>query len=982
MRRRLLLSVLALVVLVSAAGTALYVFRTELVEALAKRELARRGLPDVRLTVEEASLDRLRITDMESGPAATLSLDELQIRYSPRSLMAERVDTVRLRGLSLRIDATGKGPPLGGLQPLLDRLLAARDTEAESGISPPVVMLENGEIEVLTALGPAMIDIQGRAGPRPDGGLELQGNLALAGPGGHVLGRLRGQADPNGRISGGLGIDEGRLDLGGQLSGRVLPGGADFAWGPNGAPKLSANLELEGLVLRGAELGAARAALDFDGSALSLEAALNGEDDGHATTLSLALDETAGATRADLQLESVIDASAPLWSLSSGFRPDRGRAGLSLRMAGTLAGPAPRNADAGTWLSWAEGGRYDGDIDLSVTDAALPDLAERLDARLSADLSMRGRKATLTLREDAAVMANGLLPRILHDFDLPPDLLGHDLTLGLVAAGKRPFALRLDGSGKSPEGELEGRAVMGLPKRGALSAEGRLRLAAGSDLSHGRVDIDPTAIEMRGVGLVGLPLGAIDLSGLVSGFWSGPFPTSRTDPVGAAPLEHALSLTDAELRFALDRKDQDPLAVEARLGPLRFRGAASVGGAYDGRIELGGSRVTLPDLALAIEGLSASAAWPLGSDGPLLAYSTEALRHLADPPLFNPIGLDGVVERKNGRFALTGRVSGPPGLRDVTISGHYDPEAGRSQLRAGLPAFAFAKGGPQPAAWSRHLEALRNVTGTIEGVAEIVSGPRGLESRATVGLADLSFEVEGATVEKLQFDLQFSDLLPPRSPPAQLLTIRRIEAAVPVEDVTAHFRVQPAEPPRILVEQAEFTALGGRYRVRDTLIDPARDRQELTVEVVGLDLSALLDRLAVEGLSASGTLDGLVPLVMGPQGLEIPDARLAATAPGVLRYSSATAAQALASGGESVALMLRALENFQYETLTLAADMNAAHETEVRISLLGKNPDVLDGHPFRFNINMSGNLEPIFNAIAQGYEISGDILRRSWRLGP
>ncbi len=48
--------------------------------------------------------------------------------------------------------------------------------------------------------------------------------------------------------------------------------------------------------------------------------------------------------------------------------------------------------------------------------------------------------------------------------------------------------------------------------------------------------------------------------------------------------------------------------------------------------------------------------------------------------------------------------------------------------------------------------------------------------------------------------------------------------------------------------------------------------------------------------------------------------------------------------------------------------------------MLGQNPEVLDGHPFKFNINLTGNLDPILKAIAKGRNISSDLLGRTWRL--
>ena len=113
----------------------------------------------------------------------------------------------------------------------------------------------------------------------------------------------------------------------------------------------------------------------------------------------------------------------------------------------------------------------------------------------------------------------------------------------------------------------------------------------------------------------------------------------------------------------------------------------------------------------------------------------------------------------------------------------------------------------------------------------------------------------------------------------------------------------------------------------------------------------------------------------------VEQARLEATGPGVLRYVSADAAVALQSGGASVELMLQALEDFRYDELTLDADMDANEEVKLLLSILGHNPKVLDGHPFRFNIALTSDLSPILEALRQGYELTDSLFRRTWNLG-
>jgi hypothetical protein len=77
---------------------------------------------------------------------------------------------------------------------------------------------------------------------------------------------------------------------------------------------------------------------------------------------------------------------------------------------------------------------------------------------------------------------------------------------------------------------------------------------------------------------------------------------------------------------------------------------------------------------------------------------------------------------------------------------------------------------------------------------------------------------------------------------------------------------------------------------------------------------------------------------------------------------------------------LEALEDFRYEVLELTIDKTAQQDLTAKLSILGANPEVLDGHPFQVNINLASNIENVMSALIEGYMVSSEALRRAWRL--
>ena len=269
--------------------------------------------------------------------------------------------------------------------------------------------------------------------------------------------------------------------------------------------------------------------------------------------------------------------------------------------------------------------------------------------------------------------------------------------------------------------------------------------------------------------------------------------------------------------------------------------------------------------------------------------------------------------------------------------------------------------------------------GRAEAAAHLNWNKGGLASGGQVSLREATLESGELTVVGLDLTLVLDDLLAPSSPPGQSLSFERLDAGVLVENLDSSFRLLPDQ--KLQIERAAFRMLAGNFLVQDAIFDPRSAEQRIDLQVGDLELEKALETLQIEGLSGSGTVAGRIPLVVDGDKLVVERARLAATGPGVLRYVSANAAAALQSGGESVDLMLQALEDFRYEELTLDADMDGEDQVSLLLSILGHNPQVLDGHPFRFNIALTSNLSPILQALRQGYELSDSLFRRNWNLG-
>ena len=102
-------------------------------------------------------------------------------------------------------------------------------------------------------------------------------------------------------------------------------------------------------------------------------------------------------------------------------------------------------------------------------------------------------------------------------------------------------------------------------------------------------------------------------------------------------------------------------------------------------------------------------------------------------------------------------------------------------------------------------------------------------------------------------------------------------------------------------------------------MDFAHPDQTFTVKVEQLDLQQLLHLEQQKGIEGTGVLDGVIPVILTPTGMQVHDGILEARPPGgVLRYQPAPeTAQEVAPADSHLSLVLQALSDFHYNALKL-----------------------------------------------------------------
>ena len=252
-------------------------------------------------------------------------------------------------------------------------------------------------------------------------------------------------------------------------------------------------------------------------------------------------------------------------------------------------------------------------------------------------------------------------------------------------------------------------------------------------------------------------------------------------------------------------------------------------------------------------------------------------------------------------------------------------------------------------------DRLRPLSGLLAASATVDVTPAGATPSFKLILDDAAWQSESFQADGLFGVVDLDRLWPPASSVPQTLAVRSLDAGVPLENGAVNLTFNGAG--RGQVTQAGFDFAGGRLEVEPFGFSVQPLEASATVTASGIEAGVVGAMFGVEGLSATGTLEGRLPLRIDDGGIQIESGFLRAADMGQLVYQPSVPPAALSQG--SASLMLDALENFQYDRLVLSVDGPVNGDLTAAVALSGKNPNLYGGYPFELNVTVDGALGQI-----------------------
>lgn len=299
-----------------------------------------------------------------------------------------------------------------------------------------------------------------------------------------------------------------------------------------------------------------------------------------------------------------------------------------------------------------------------------------------------------------------------------------------------------------------------------------------------------------------------------------------------------------------------------------------------------------------------------------------------------------VLGDRNGQWSMEG-------------AGSYEWQAGTWQTNANLLPVQFETGILQPDELFPILRGkVQQVRGGISGEVKIGSESTG---SGTIHVDKFSASVEDTPVRGVSGTVRFSSLNPLSTNGQQMLEIGEIVLGLPLSEGKLPFSL--IKNTTLKMGATRWRWAGGTLKTEPMTINlTSMNVDQMRLDAEAILLESLLANLLEQGLSATGTLSGSIPVRFENGKPVIENGLLKTEGGGVVKYAPQEGSALQKGSSAQTDILLNAMQNFEYEYLTLKVDSIDGDTLNVQLSTKGKNPDLYGGKPIELNVNLTGNL--------------------------
>ena len=162
----------------------------------------------------------------------------------------------------------------------------------------------------------------------------------------------------------------------------------------------------------------------------------------------------------------------------------------------------------------------------------------------------------------------------------------------------------------------------------------------------------------------------------------------------------------------------------------------------------------------------------------------------------------------------------------------------------------------------------------------------------------------------------------------------------------------------------------------EVVYDPGRKNTSFDVYFKNLDLAEVARAQKMKAVTVTGKVDGHLPVSLNADGLSIDNGTFSSVVPGgTIQYKSAVNGGSTVSGSLT-GIVLKALEDFQYDLLSGTAQYTKEGELALNVHLEGVSPALETERPVHLNVNMEQNVLSLLKSLRYSKVVTEELDQR------
>ena len=248
----------------------------------------------------------------------------------------------------------------------------------------------------------------------------------------------------------------------------------------------------------------------------------------------------------------------------------------------------------------------------------------------------------------------------------------------------------------------------------------------------------------------------------------------------------------------------------------------------------------------------------------------------------------------------------------------------------------------------------------------------------TINVDDAGGNVGDLLFSGLSFDHELQILPKLQTVSAGKITLKYVDSGVIANNISTDLKVKTERSnslPQVIVHDLNGEIFGGNFSANDLVYDLNSSTNNFMIKATNIDLAEIVKTQQLEGIEATGRIDGIIPVELNEEGVFIQDgAFINDVRNGTIRYNPATGTEQLKQN-PITGIALDALRDFRYSYLSAGVNFTPEGRLKINLQLKGTSPELDTSRPVHLNINTEQNLLSLLKSLryAQGVSKKIDI---------